>query len=78
MKIYENDNKTENIINQLLNIWEQSVRATHLFLSGEEIEQIKKYVPQAVGFYQHLVFEIYKRTDLDEEKNPYPLLYMKL
>lgn len=69
---------TKNIINQLLNIWEQSVRATHLFLSGEEIEQIKKYVPQAVGFYQHLGFEIYKRTDLDEEKNPYPLLYMKL
>ena len=78
MKIYENDNKTENIINQLLNIWQQSVRATHLFLSGEEIEQIKKYVPQAVGFYQHLGFEIYKRTDLDEEENPYPLLYMKL
>lgn len=78
MKIYENDNKTENIIKQLLNIWQQSVRATHLFLSGEEIEQIKKYVPQAVGFYQHLGFEIYKRTDLDEEENPYPLLYMKL
>lgn len=38
MIIYENDNKTENIINQLLNIWEQSVRAIHLFLSGEEIE----------------------------------------
>jgi len=34
--------------------------------------------PQAVGFYKHLGFKIYKRTDEDEEGNPYPLLYMKL
>ncbi|WP_233543030.1 GNAT family N-acetyltransferase [Erysipelatoclostridium sp. AM42-17] len=33
--------------------------------------------PQAVGFYQHLGFKVYKRTALDEEGNPYPLLYMK-
>ena len=34
--------------------------------------------PQAVGFYEHLGFRTYKRTDQDEEGNPYPLLYMKL
>lgn len=34
--------------------------------------------PQAVGFYSHLGFETYKRTDHDEEGGPYPLLYMKL
>ena len=34
--------------------------------------------PQAVGFYRHMGFEIYKRTDNDEEGNPYPLLYMRL
>ncbi len=34
--------------------------------------------PQAVGFYEHLGFKTYKRTDCDEEGNPYPLLYMKL
>lgn len=34
--------------------------------------------PQAVGFYEHLGFETYKRTEYDEEGNPYPLLYMKL
>lgn len=33
--------------------------------------------PQAVGFYQHMGFETYKRTDYDEEGNPYPLLYMR-
>lgn len=34
--------------------------------------------PQAVGFYEHLGFKTYKRTDCDEEGNPYPLLYMKI
>lgn len=33
--------------------------------------------PEAVGFYERLGFETYKRTDLDEEGNPYPLLYMR-
>ena len=33
--------------------------------------------PDAVGFYEHLGFATYKRTDLDEEGNPYPLLYMR-
>ena len=130
----------------LLEIWEDSVRATHLFLSDAEVLKIKEYVPQAlegvehmvvaesddgkvlgflgtengrlemlflasaergkgagkqllehgiqnygirevtvndqnpqaVGFYEHMGFETYKRTDLDEEGNPYPLLYMRL
>lgn len=34
--------------------------------------------PRACGFYQHMGFEVYKRTELDEQGNPYPLLYMKL
>lgn len=34
--------------------------------------------PQAVGFYKHMEFVTYKRTDYDEEGNPYPLLYMKI
>ena len=34
--------------------------------------------PQAVDFYEHLGFRTYKRTDFDEEGNPYPLLYMKI
>ena len=33
--------------------------------------------PQAVGFYQHMGFETYKRTAQDEQGGPYPLLYMK-
>ena len=32
--------------------------------------------PQAIGFYEHMGFHVYKRTKLDEQGNPYPLLYM--
>ena len=134
------------MIEQLLKVWENSVRATHLFLSEGEIENIKKYVPRALkeipflitvenenqipvgfmgiagqhlemlfisqeergkglgrellkygidkysvndlavneqnplakGFYEHMGFEVYKRTECDEQGNPYPLLYMRL
>ena len=34
--------------------------------------------PQATGFYEHVGFTVYKRTDLDEQGRPYPLLYMQL
>ena len=36
------------LINRLLNVWESSVKATHLFLLADEIENIKQYVPQAL------------------------------
>ena len=31
----------------------------------------------AKGFYEHMGFTVYKRTKMDEQGNPYPLLYMK-
>lgn len=34
--------------------------------------------PQAIGFYQHMGFVTYRRTEQDEEGGPYPLLYMRL
>ena len=146
MSIIETGKRTQDLIQQLLMVWEKSVRETHLFLSDTEIENIKKYVPealnevshliiandnegcsvafmgienevlemlfitpeqrgkglgkdllslgiekygvkqltvneqnpQAIGFYEHLGFKVYKRTDNDEQGNPYPLLYMHL
>lgn len=146
MKLIEVKDRTARLIEQLLNVWESSVKATHLFLSEDEIENIKKYVPQALkeipylvimendhqipvgfmgiveqhlemlfiaheergkglgkalltygiekysvkdlavneqnplakGFYEHMGFEVYKRTACDEQGNPYPLLYMRL
>ena len=32
--------------------------------------------PQARGFYEHMGFKVYKRTETDEQGIPYPLLYM--
>ncbi|WDT66316.1 GNAT family N-acetyltransferase [Companilactobacillus crustorum] len=133
------------LIEQLLSIWEKSVKATHKFLSDTEIEKIKEYVPEglrnvshliiitddedspiafmgienkliemlfvspdqrghglgtmlinygienyainkvnvdeqnpiAKGFYEHLGFKVYRRSETDEQGNPYPILYMK-
>ncbi len=45
MRIIEVKDRNETIINKLLEVWEDSVNATHLFLSNEEIANIKKYVP---------------------------------
>ena len=146
MTIIEVKNRNTTLINKLLEVWEDSVKATHLFLSNEEIKNIKEYVPQALkeienliimenenhipvafmgiertklemlfikngergkglgkqllkygienygvneltvneqnpnakGFYEHIGFKIYKRTEVDEQGNPYPILYMKI
>lgn len=43
------------LINQLLEVWEDSVKATHLFLSNEEINSIKEYVPQAISGVSNLI-----------------------
>ncbi len=34
--------------------------------------------PQAIGFYEHIGFRTYKRSETDEQGGPYPILYMKL
>lgn len=146
MKIQEVRDRNKPLPDQLIRIWERSVKATHLFLSEEEIANIKTFVPQALqqvpaqvvaeddtgrltgfmgiadghlemlfvddeargkgtgrqllswgireygvrtlavneqnpqaqGFYEHMGFEVYKRTDHDEQGNPWPLLYMEL
>ena len=33
--------------------------------------------PQAIGFYEHMGFSVWKRTELDEAGDPFPLLYMR-
>lgn len=142
----DKNNRTPNLIDRLLTVWESSVKDSHSFLSLSEIENIKQYVPQALEnvailitdvndnnnpvafmgiennklemlfvradkrgkglgtkliqlgikeysindlrvneqnpsakkFYENNGFRIYNRTELDEQGNPYPLLFMKL
>ena len=33
--------------------------------------------PAAAGFYRHIGFAVYRRSELDEQGGPYPILYMR-
>lgn len=33
---------------------------------------------QGVGFYKHVGFKVFKRSELDDHGNPFPILHMKL
>ena len=73
------DGHNPELIAKLLPVWERSVRATHTFLSNIEHYDVQTLAvneqnPQAHGFYEHMGF---KRTELDEQGQPYPLLYMR-
>lgn len=54
MHIYQVENRTQSLIDQLVVAWEGSVRATHLFLSDKEVLDIKEYAPQALAGVQYL------------------------
>ena len=52
---YRDTGRTPRLMDQLLEVWERSVRATHLFLFAGEIAEIKTYVPQALREVPHLI-----------------------
>ena len=54
-EITEVTQRTPQLIGQLLEVWERSVRATHLFLSAGEIAEIKPCVPQALREVPNLI-----------------------
>lgn len=68
MQEIKKEERNETLIKALLTVWESSVRATHTFLSNEEIEKIKQYVPQALNGISTLV--------IDTDKNENPIAFM--
>lgn len=64
MKEIKKEERNEHLIEELLKVWENSIRATHRFLSNEEILEIKKCVPEALSGISHLII------DTDENENP--------
>lgn len=68
MKIIEVKDRTSKIINELLEVWEDSVKKTHLFLSDKEIKHIKEYALQALAKVSHLI--------IIEDKNNVPIAFM--
>ena len=67
MRIYEAMERPQELIDNLLDVWEASVRATHLFLSDAEIAGIRKYVPAALSGVAHLIIA---------EEDGYPVAFM--
>ncbi len=55
MVIKEIEKIDSKIMESLLNIWERSVKISHLFLTKSEIEEIKKYVPLAINNVSNLI-----------------------
>ena len=56
MKLTELFKRPASLINVLLEIWEKSVRETHLFLPESEIQNIKQnFLPEALKNITHLI-----------------------
>lgn len=55
MKIEKIKNRNPLLIEQLIQIWKSSVKATHLFLSEHEIAEIELCLPQAFQEVEHLL-----------------------
>ena len=68
MRIKEIKEKNSSLTSQLLEVWEDFVKATHLFLSNDEIKNIKEYVPQTIWGVSHLV--------IIENENNQPIAFM--
>ncbi len=55
MELREVENRSDTLIQELTDVWEASVRATHHFLREEEIVRLRNFVPLALATVPHLV-----------------------
>ncbi len=48
-------------------------------IAHDSVDQVCVNVqnPQAVGFYERMGFQVFRRTETDEQGGPYPLFYMR-
>ena len=49
--------------------------ASSLYQVNEVV--VNEQNPQARGFYEHMGFKVYARSETDEQGAPYPILFMK-
>ena len=69
MLFVSNENRGHGIGKKLLQYGMDHYSVTKLTVNEQN--------PLAKGFYEHMGFEVYQRTDFDEQGSPYPLLYMQ-
>lgn len=50
----------------------------HALSLGVRYVDVNEQNPQAVGFYEHLGFCRFRRSELDGQGNPFPILHLKL
>lgn len=55
MTIREIKTRDENLVISLLSVWEESVRATHLFLTEDDICRIREQVPDGIRQIETLI-----------------------
>ena len=55
MEIRELRQREPGLVLALTRVWEDSVRATHTFLTAAEVASIKAFVPQALEQVEHLI-----------------------
>ena len=55
MQVSEPEKRPQQLVDQLVCVWERSVRASHDFLGEKDVERIKGYVPRAILGVEHLV-----------------------
>ena len=67
LNIIEIKDRTPELTEKLLSVWESSVRATHLFLSPGAIEAIKAFVPQALAVVPKLIIIVRAFHSVNDE-----------
>ena len=72
MILQDTEHRDTALVSALVAVWERSVRATHTFLTDDEINRIKQYVPQAIAEVPELAV---MRPDSDSSEQT-PLAFM--
>ena len=70
MLFIKNSERRKGLGKKLLNYGIENYSVNELIVNEQN--------PKARGFYEHMGFKVYKREEVDEQKNPYPILYMRL
>ena len=57
-------NQRDTYLQLIVQLWEENVKVTHTFLTEQEIQNIKQYIPQAVEHVPHLCIALSEKGEL--------------